>query len=251
MPQGRLPGKRVLVTGAAGGVGAALARRMVAEGARVLLGDVDRDGGERLARDLGPQALFIALDVAVPLAWDGAMDIAASTWGGLDVLVNNAAIASPIVPIDQRDPADWDRMMAVNLGGPFLGARAALPLFRKGGGGVIVNVSSVAGLGQSGIMDPAYACGKAGLTMLTRVIAAQHARDGVRCNSVHPGPIDGPMARAAYADTDAIARRLSRIPAGRFADVEEVVSAVLYLASEESSYVTGVALGVDGGALVQ
>jgi NAD(P)-dependent dehydrogenase (short-subunit alcohol dehydrogenase family) len=142
-------------------------------------------------------------------------------------------------------------MMAVNLNGPFLGARAALPLFRQAGGGVIVNVSSVAGLGQSGIMDPAYACSKAGVTMLTKIIAAQHAPDGVRCNSVHPGPIDSPMARAAYADADALARRLSRIPAGRFADLEEVVSAVLYLASEESSYVTGVALGVDGGALVQ
>ncbi|HWU80573.1 MAG TPA: SDR family oxidoreductase, partial [Caulobacter sp.] len=172
-------------------------------------------------------------------------------WGGLDVLVNNAAVASPIVPIDQRDPADWDRMMAVNLGGPFLGARAALPVFRAGGGGVIVNVSSVAGLGQSGIMDPAYACSKAGLTMLTRVIAAQHARDGVRCNSVHPGPIDSPLARATYVDADALAQRLSRIPAGRFAQVEEVVAAIVYLASEESAYVTGVALGVDGGALVQ
>jgi NAD(P)-dependent dehydrogenase (short-subunit alcohol dehydrogenase family) len=251
MSQGRLQGKRAIVTGASGGVGAALAKRFVAEGARVLLGDVDRDGGERLARHLGPTALFVALDVAAPRAWDEAMVVASSTWGGLDLLINNAAIASPIVPIDQRDPADWDRMMAVNLRGPFLGARAALPLFRQAGGGVIVNVSSVAGLGQSGIMDPAYACGKAGVTMLTRVIAAQHARDGVRCNSVHPGPIDSPLGRAAYADPDALARRLSRIPAGRFAEIEEVVSAVLYLASEESSYVTGVALGVDGGALVQ
>lgn len=251
MPKGRLQGKRAIVTGASGGVGAALARRFIAEGARVLLGDLDRDGGERLARDLGPRALFVALDVTAPRAWDEATDIVSSTWGGLDLLVNNAAVASPIVAIDQRDPADWDHVMAVNLRGPFLGARAVLPLFRRGGGGVIVNVSSVAGLGQSGIMDPAYACSKAGVTMLTRVIAAQHARDGVRCNSVHPGPIDSPMASAAYADPDALARRLSRIPAGRFAEIEEVVSAVLYLASEESSYVTGVALGVDGGALVQ
>jgi 3alpha(or 20beta)-hydroxysteroid dehydrogenase len=251
MSRGHLQGKRAIVTGASGGVGAALARRFVAEGARVLLGDVDQDGGERLARDLGPATLFVALDVAAPRAWDEAMEVASSAWGGLDLLVNNAAIASPIVAIDQRDPADWDRVMAVNLRGPFLGARAALPLFRQAGGGVIVNVSSVAGLGQSEIMDPAYACSKAGVTMLTRVIAAQHARDGVRCNSVHPGPIDSPMASAAYADADALARRLSRIPAGRFAEIEEVVSAVLYLASEESSYVTGVALGVDGGALVQ
>lgn len=251
MPKGRLQGKRAIVTGAAGGVGAAVARRFVAEGARVLLGDLDRDGGERLARELGPQSLFVALDVTAPEAWDQAMEAASSIWGGLDLLVNNAAVASPVVTIDQRDPADWDRMMAVNLRGPFLGARAALPLFRRSGGGVIVNVSSVAGLGQSGIMDPAYACSKAGVTMLTRVIAAQHALDGVRCNSVHPGPIDSPMASAAYADPDALARRLSRIPAGRFAEIEEVVSAVLYLASEESSYVTGAALGVDGGALVQ
>ncbi|TCS15315.1 glucose 1-dehydrogenase [Caulobacter sp. BK020] len=251
MPNGRLEGKRALVTGAAGGLGAAIAARFVADGARVLLGDVDRARGEQLARDLGDRTVFVTLDVAAPPAWNKAMEIAATAWGGLDVLVNNAALASPIVPIEQRDPADWDRMMAINLGGPFLGARAALPVFRAGGGGVIVNVSSVAGLGQSGIMDPAYACSKAGLTMLTRIIAAQHARDGVRCNSVHPGPIDTPLARATYADTETLAQRLSRIPAGRFAQVEEVVAAIVYLASEESAYVTGVALGVDGGALVQ
>lgn len=248
---GRLEGKRALVTGAAGGVGAALARRFAVEGARVLIADVALEEGRSVTKELGDAAAFIALDVTSEDAWAEAMATAQARWDGLDLLVNNAAVASALVPIEARMPADWDRIMAVNLRGPFLGTRAALPLFRRAGGGVIVNIASVAGLGQSEIMDPAYACSKAGLTMLTRVTAAQHARDGVRCNSVHPGPIDSPLARAAYADSAAFDRRLSRVPIGRLATISEVVAATLYLASDESSYVTGVALSVDGGALVQ
>lgn len=251
MAELRMAGRRVVLTGASGGLGSAMARRFIDEGARVMLCDLDRPKGESLAVELGDRALFRLLDVTSEGSWSHALDSALATWDGVDVLVNNAAIASPLTPIDQRDPADWDRMMAVNLRGPFLGTRAAIPVFRKNGGGIIVNVSSVAGLGQSGIMDPAYACSKAGLTMLTKVTAAQHAIDGIRCNSVHPGPIDTPLARATYTDKAALDRRLARVPAGRFAKVEEVISAVLYLASEESAYITGVTLGVDGGALVQ
>jgi len=141
--------------------------------------------------------------------------------------------------------------MAINAKGPFLGTRALVPIMRANGGGTIVNISSVAGLGQSQIMDPAYACSKAALTMLTKVTAAQHAADGIRCNSVHPGPIDSELAREAYTDEDAFVRRLFRVPVGRLAQMDEVVAAVLFLASDESSYVTGAALPVDGGALIQ
>lgn len=248
---GRLEGKRALVTGAAGSVGAALARRFAAEGARVLIADIALEEGRSIAEELGDAATPIALDVTSEDAWAQAMETAQARWGGLDLLVNNAAIASSLVPIEARTPTEWDRIMAVNLRGPFLGVRAALPLFRRAGAGAIVNIASVAGLGQSEIMDPAYACSKAGLTMLTRVTAAQHARDGVRCNSVHPGPIDSALARAAYADSTAFESRLSRVPIGRLATIAEVVAATLYLASDESSYITGVALSVDGGALVQ
>lgn len=251
MPSARMEGKRVLLTGAAGALGVALTKRLVAEGARVLMGDLPQAANKTEGLDLGRNAVSVSLDVTCADSWREAFNLAANHWGGLDVLVNNAGIASALTPVDRRDPADWDRIMAVNLRGPFLGVRAAVPVFRAGGGGVIVNVSSVAGLGQSGIMDPAYACSKAGLAMLTRVVAAQHATDGIRCNSVHPGPIDTPLARTAYSDAAALERRLSRIPAGRFAEIDEVVAAVLYLASDESSYITGVALGVDGGALVQ
>jgi NAD(P)-dependent dehydrogenase (short-subunit alcohol dehydrogenase family) len=251
----RLAGKRAMVTGGATGLGAAIVRRFCAEGARVAIADI----ADAPARDLvasvaagGGEACFVRLDVTDPAQWASALEALVARWGGVDILVNNAGIASGLVRIEDRTPEDWDRMMAINARGPFLGTRAVLPLFRaQGGGGAIVNVASVAGIGQSQIMDPAYACSKAALTMLTRITAAQHGGEGVRCNAIHPGPIDSALARTAYADPAAFARRLSRVPLGRLADMEEVVAAALFLAGDESAYVTGAALGVDGGALVQ
>lgn len=250
----RLKGKRVIVTGGAKGLGAAISTIFAAEGARVAIADIDIVAATALAEEItagGGTAQAVVLDVADAAGWDMAMDEVGCRWGGVDILVNNAAIASGLTRIEDRTPEDWDRVMAINAKGPFLGIRAVLPIFRTQGVGVIVNVSSVAGLGQSQIMDPAYACSKAALTMLTRVTAAQHSGQGIRCNSVHPGPIDSALARLAYADADAFARRLHRVPIGRLAKVEEVVATILFLASDESSYITGAALAVDGGALVQ
>ena len=242
------------MTGAASGLGAAIARRFAGEGARVAVADIAERAGVAVVESIGSaggETFFLNLDVTAPSQWAAAMARMKERWNGIDILVNNAAIASGLVSIEDRTPEDWDRTMAINARGPFLGTRAALPLFRANGGGTIVNVSSVAGLGQSQIMDPAYACSKAALAMLTRVTAAQHAVDGVRCNSIHPGPIDSAMARNAYADEMAFACRLARVPLGRLADMNEVVAAALFLACDESSYITGAALGVDGGALVQ
>ncbi len=242
----RLAGKRTIITGGAAGLGRALAEAFVAEGAHVLIGDLD------VAENGGNAAISgMRLDVAEASDWAAVLEEAEARWGGVDILVNNAGIASRLTRIEDRTGEDWDRSMAVNVKGPFLGTRAVLPRFRAQGGGTIVNVSSVAGLGQSQIMDPAYACSKAALTMLTRVTAAQHAAEGVRCNAVHPGPIDSDLARAAYSDAEAFERRLARVPMGRLADMNEVVAAVLFLAGDESSYITGVSLAVDGGALVQ
>jgi NAD(P)-dependent dehydrogenase (short-subunit alcohol dehydrogenase family) len=250
----RLSGKRAIVTGASKGLGAAIAIKFAAEGARVAIADVDYDSGAAIAASIiadGGEALAYRLDVTREEDWSGLVGDLKRAWGGVDVLVNNAAIASGLVRIEDRSADGWDRSMAVNAKGPFLGTRAVLPLMRANGGGAIVNVSSVAGLGQSQIMDPAYACSKAAVTMLTRITAAQHAADGVRCNSVHPGPIDSPLARAAYPDEDAFERRVARVPAGRMAKIEEVAEAVVYLAGDGSSYITGTGLAVDGGALVQ
>jgi len=238
----RLAGKRAIVTGGANGLGRAIANAFAAEGARVLIADVaDVDGQLHATR----------LDVIQADDWAAAIAGMRERWGGVDILVNNAAIATGLVSIEDRTPDDWDRTMQVNAKGPFLGTRAVLPVFRAQGGGTIVNVSSVAGLGQSQIMDPAYACSKAALTMLTKVTAAQHAAEGVRCNAVHPGPVDSPLARSAYADAAQFERRTSRIPMGRFGGMDEIVAAILFLASDESSYITGASLAVDGGALVQ
>jgi len=250
----QLSGKRAIVTGAAKGLGAAIAIAFAREGARVAVADIDAAGGASVVEAIvatGGDARACHLDVTREEDWAATVQDLVAQWSGVDILVNNAAIASGLVRIEDRLPEDWDRSMAINARGPFLGTRALLPVFRANSGGAIVNVSSVAGLGQSQIMDPAYACSKAALTMLTRITAAQHAGDGVRCNSVHPGPIDSDLARAAYPDEQAFARRVARVPAGRMAKMDEVVEAVVYLASERSSYITGTGLSVDGGALVQ
>ena len=250
----RLAGKRAIITGAAGGLGQATAAAFAAEGARVLAADLtvpsDATSAAQAGVDTG-EIVAIRLDVTDPDDWRAAIYEARERWGGVDILVNNAAIASGLTRLEDRTPEDWDRSMAINAKGPFLGTRAIHPCFRRQGGGTIVNVSSVAGLGQSQIMDPAYACSKAALTMLTKVTAAQYAQEGVRCNAVHPGPIESPLARAAYSDDDKYEQRVSRIPMGRFAEMQEVVAAILFLGSDESSYITGVSLAVDGGALVQ
>jgi len=250
----RLQGKRTIVTGAAHGLGAAIARAFAAQGADVAIADIDLRTAEVVAGSIvidGGSAVAVRLDVADAHDWQEVAQALTGRWGRADILVNNAAIASPLIPLEERTPSEWDRIMAINAKGPFLGTRALVPIMRANGGGTIVNISSVAGLGQSQIMDPAYACSKAALTMLTKVTAAQHAADGIRCNSVHPGPIDSELAREAYTDEDAFVRRLFRVPVGRLAQMDEVVAAVLFLASDESSYVTGAALPVDGGALIQ
>jgi cyclopentanol dehydrogenase len=147
--------------------------------------------------------------------------------------------------------AEWDQVMAVNARGVFLGTKHAIPAMRRAGGGSIVNISSVAGIGQSLHQEPAYAASKGAVRIFTKVTASQHARDGIRCNSVHPGPVDTEMFHKAFQDKDAMERRLQRIPLGRMGTVAEIVSAVLYLASDDSSYITGSEILIDGGALAQ
>jgi cyclopentanol dehydrogenase len=172
-------------------------------------------------------------------------------FGRLDILINNAAIVIPRVPIDERTVEEWDRVMAVNARGVFLGTKHAIPAMRRSGGGSIVNISSVAGIGQSLHQEPAYAASKGAVRIFTKVTASQHARDNIRCNSVHPGPVDTEMFHAAFTDREAMQRRLERVPLRRMGTVAEIVSAVLYLASDESSYMTGSEVVIDGGALAQ
>jgi cyclopentanol dehydrogenase len=172
-------------------------------------------------------------------------------YGKLDVLINNAGIVIPRVPIDERTVEDWDRVMAVNARGVFLGTKHAIPAMRRAGGGSIVNISSVAGIGQSLHQEPAYAASKGAVRIFTKVTASQHAKDGIRCNSVHPGPVDTDMFHSAFPDPSALQRRLDRIPMRRMGTVDEIVAAVLFLASADSSYMSGAELVIDGGALAQ
>jgi NAD(P)-dependent dehydrogenase (short-subunit alcohol dehydrogenase family) len=251
---GKLDGKVALISGGARGQGAAEARRFVHEGARVVFGDVrDAEGKkvEEAIRGTGGNAVYVHLDVADEADWRNAVQTATSRYGRLDVLVNNAGIVIPRVSIEERTVEEWDRVMAINARGVFLGTKHAIPAMRRSGGGSIVNISSVAGIGQSLHQEPAYAASKGAVRIFTKVTASQHAKDKIRCNSVHPGPIDTEMLHGAMPDPEVLKARLQRVPLGRMGTVDEVVTAVLYLASDDSSYVTGSELVIDGGALAQ
>jgi cyclopentanol dehydrogenase len=250
----KLTGKVALISGGARGQGAAEAETFTREGAKVVFGDVlDAEGKKVEAgiRDARGDAVYVHLDVTSETDWQNAVKTAVDRFGKLDVLINNAAIVIPRVPIEDRTVAEWDRVMAVNAKGVFLGTKYVIPAMRRAGGGSIVNISSIAGVGQSLQQEPAYAASKGAVRIFTKVTAAQHAKDGIRCNSVHPGPVDTEMFRSAFPDREEMERRLKRIPLGRMGTVAEIVSLVLYLASDDSAYMTGSELLIDGGALAQ
>jgi cyclopentanol dehydrogenase len=251
---GKLDGKVALISGGARGQGAAEAETFAREGAKVVFGDVRDAEGQKVEagiRDTGGEAVYVHLDVTTEADWQKAVQTAVGRYGKLDILINNAGIVIPRVPIDERTAEEWDRVMAVNAKGVFLGTKYSIPAMRRAGGGSIVNISSVAGIGQSLHQEPAYAASKGAIRIFSKVTASQHAKDRIRCNSVHPGPVDTEMFHSAFPDKEVMNRRLQRIPLGRMGTVAEIVSAVLYLASDESSYITGSELVIDGGALAQ
>jgi 3alpha(or 20beta)-hydroxysteroid dehydrogenase len=250
---GRLSGKVVVLTGCSGTLGSAQARTLAQQGARLVATDVNASAGSALVtviRETGAEAQFMPLDVVEELEWKRVLGEVQVQYGRLDVLVNNAGINLPRASIDARTGDEWDLIMAVNAKSAFLGTKHAIPLMRASGGGSIVNIASLAGLGRSKIMEAAYAASKAAMTMLTRVTAAQHGADHIRCNSVHPGPISSEMLRGYYSSPELKAERLALVPLGRFGEPEEVANTVLFLASDESSYVNGAQIVVDGGSLV-
>ena len=251
---GKLDGKVALISGGARGQGAAEAETFVKEGAKVVFGDIrDADGQkvEAAIRAAGGAATYVHLDVTSEADWQHAVQTATDRYGKLDILINNAAVVIPRVPIEERTVAEWDQVMAVNAKGVFLGTKSAIPAMRRAGGGSIVNISSIAGIGQSLMQEPAYAASKGAVRIFTKVTAAQHAKDRIRCNSVHPGPVDTEMFHSAFPDRATLERRLQRIPLGRMGTVPEIVSLVLYLASDESAYMTGSEILIDGGAMAQ
>jgi len=251
---GKLDGKVALISGGARGQGAAEAETFAREGAKVVFGDVRDAEGQKVEATIrahGGEAVYVHLDVTNEADWKTAVQTATGRFGKLDILVNNAAIVIPRVAIEDRTVEEWDRVMAVNARGVFLGTKHAIPAMRRAGGGSIVNISSVAGIGQSLHQEPAYAASKGAIRIFTKVTASQHAQDRIRCNSVHPGPIDTDMLHSAMPDPDVLKKRLERVPLGRMGTVPEIVTVVLYLASDDSAYMTGSELVIDGGALAQ
>ena len=234
----RVQGKVAIVTGAARGMGAAHARLLVAEGGKVVIGDVLDTEGAALAAELGASASYIHLDVTQPEQWSAAVAHTTRTFGGLHVLVNNAGIANGAAitefPLDV-----WRKTIDINLTGTFLGIQAVVPDMVRGKGGSIINVSSVEGLrGSAGLH--AYVASKFAVRGLTKSVALDIARFGIRVNSIHPGLIETPMTKNISASS-------LQIPLGRSARPEEVSNMVLFLASDESSYSTGSEFVSDGG----
>lgn len=254
-PGGRISGKTAMVTGGAQGIGAAICERFCAEGGQVFIADTADAAGEDLAarlRSQGGSARFVHLDVTDEANWSSVLADVVAAKGRIDILVNNAGIALGILPIAERDVADWDRVMSVNARSVFLGVKHVVPAMIRGGGGSIVNLSSAAALGQWQNMEAAYAASKAAVHVFSKATGAQYAEQGIRCNTVHPGPIETEMARVVLgADPGVLERRLERVPMRRLGKPEEVAAAVLFLASDEASYITAAQLSVDGGAVAQ
>jgi cyclopentanol dehydrogenase len=243
----------VLVTGGARGQGAEEARLMAKEGAKVVLGDILDDQGRQVESEIaedGLDATYMHLDVTLANDWASAVDTAVRKYGGLHVLINNAGILIR-KGIEETTEEEWDLIMGINVKGVFLGTKHAIPAMRNSGGGSIINISSTAGLVGSPEGSASYTATKGAVRLFTKSTAIQHAKDGIRCNSVHPGPIDTEMIRDTMNDPDRRAARMLRLPMGRVGTAADIAYGVLYLASDEASFVTGTELIIDGGTTAQ
>ena len=249
----RLAGKVALISGGARGQGAAEARLFTQEGARVVFGDILDAEGQQVEAEIraqGGEATYMHLNVTREQDWQSAVQTAESKYGKLDILVNNAGIAIHGT-IEETTEDDWDHLMSINMKGVFLGTKYAIPAMRRAGGGSIINISSGAGIAPAPGTSAAYAASKGGVRLFTKATAVQHAKDNIRCNSVHPGPIDTPMVRGPQTDPARVETLIGRIPLGRLGTAEEIAYGVLYLASDEASFVTGSELVIDGGRTAQ
>ena len=242
----RFDGRVAIATGGASGIGAAFVRRLHGEGASVMIADLDAEKGAALAAELGERAAFREVDVADPAAMAALAQATAETFGGIDVLFNNAGIGcfgeTPDLDIEQ-----WKRVIAINLDAVFYGSKAVIPFMRQRGGGAIVNTASASGMAAD-FAFTAYNAAKAGVINYTRCLAIDHARDGIRANAICPGPVDTPLL---VTGVDAIqglrADWERRVPMNRFADPAEIAAVAAFLASDDASYLTGASIPVDGG----
>jgi NAD(P)-dependent dehydrogenase (short-subunit alcohol dehydrogenase family) len=247
----RLADKVAIITGAASGMGAATARRFGKEGAKVVIADMLEEEGRAVADGInkaGGKAMFMALNVTDEAGWKTVVDATVKAFGKLDILVNNAGISGSATN-DLLDSALWHRLMEVNSTGTFLGTAAAIPAMQKSGGGSIVNLSSISGVVGQTMVHMGYNASKGAVRTMTKATAVQFGKDNIRCNSVHPGLMPPMRTSGATADPVVRAKMLKAVPLGRNGEADEVANAILFLASDEASYVTGTELLVDGGYL--
>ena len=252
----RLEGKVALISGGARGMGAAEARLFSSEGAKVVIADVLEDEGRRteaLINESGGDAIFVRLDVTRQSEWDAAVTRAVQQFGRLDIVVNNAGVAFRN-SIEDTSVEDWDRVMDINAKGVFFGTKTAIAQMKaQGDGGSIINISSISGnIGQDNV-SAVYNASKGAVRIFTKSAAIQHAADGIRVNTIHPGPIETPMTAEGRANAERIGEFTvaANTPMGRYGKPEEVAYGALFLAADESSYVTGAEIVIDGGYTAQ
>ena len=248
---GRLSGKVAIISGGARGQGAEEARLFASEGAKVIIGDILDSEGIQVESEIverGGQAKFVRLDVSIEDDWSKAVQLAISEYGKLDILVNNAGILL-MKGVEDTSSEEWDYLHNINSKGVFLGSKAVISAMRKSGGGSIVNISSIAGL--IGSRFSAYGASKGLVRTLTKSIAVNHGHENIRCNSVHPGIIDTDMVSEIIGSNEGRDLQLNRTPLNVIANSRDVAFGVLYLASDESRYVTGSELVIDGGITAQ
>ena len=244
---GRLDGKVAIISGGAKGQGAEEARLFAQEGAKVIIGDIlDREGMqiESEIAEQGGEAKFVHLDVSSEEDWSRTVDLSMSEYGRLDILVNNAGILL-MKGLEETSGQEWDNIQNINSKGVFLGSKTVIPAMRESGGGSIVNISSIAGL--IGSKFTAYGASKGLVRTLTKSVAVNHGHEGIRCNSVHPGIIETDMVSEMIGRQEGREYQLNRTPLKVIATSRDVALGVLYLASDESRYVTGSELVIDGG----
>lgn len=244
----RLQNKVAIVTGGASGIGEATSRIFVREGAKVLIGDIDSDKGKELEGELSPNSVYADLDVTSEDDWRDAVNLAESKWGGLDVVVNNAGMsgAKGRAVVEDVNLSDWNDVFAVNSTGVMLGTRSGIEAMKRRGGGSIVNVSSIFGIVGSKA-GAAYHASKGAARTFSKAAAVQYAEYNIRVNSVHPGFTDTPMTLDIHSVKEIRDFRLGMTPMGRLGLPEDIANGILYLASDESSWVTGIELVIDGG----
>ncbi len=246
----RLKDKVALITGAASGMGESAARIFANEGSRVMIADILEDEGTAVAeaiKSAGGEASFVALDVTSEEQWRAGVDATVARYGRLDILVNNAGLSGAVT--DRMDVEYFDRLMAVNARGNFLGMKTAIPVMQKSGGGSIVNMSSMSGIVGQEFVHMGYNGAKAAIRLMTKSAAVQFAKDGIRVNSVHPGLMPPMRSSVSAADPKLRQKIIESIPMRRAGRAEEAAYAILFLASAEASYITGTELVVDGGAV--